>query len=523
MEPRATPPGPALESQVATAGGALNPPSPATPSLESPAEGRAAMLRTGANGVLWQGLAQVVGKLVVLLTTVVLARLLVPQAFGLVSLALVLITYAEAFADAGVAQALIYLPRSRATLRAALVCSLVAGVVLMLAAITAAPALAEFFRRDDVAPLTRLLAVSLLATSLGALPESLLRRDLLFRRLTVATVARVVVTGGVSISLALAGNGAWSLAWGTVTGSATYAAVTWLLLPDKPDLTVWRAHRSEVRQVLSYGVPVAGSSLLSKLIFNVDYLIVGRMLGAGALGYYTLAFRIPELAIINVFFVLSAVAFPMFSRLRGDKRSMGTAYLFSVRLYSLYGVSAGVGLAVLAPLAVPLLFGPRWESAVAPLVPLALYAACRSIGVGANEVYKALGRPGLALSLSLLRIAVLVPALILGARLDGIVGVAWAQVAASLAMAFLMQGRAAQVLGLGLSELGRAIGPGLLAGVTVLAVGVPLSRLPLPPAVCLLLVVTASVAGVVLMLALLQRSLLRELVTAVRSRTAAPA
>jgi PST family polysaccharide transporter len=225
------------------------------------------------------------------------------------------------------------------------------------------------------------------------------------------------------------------------------------------------------------------------------------------------------MVIINVFFVLSAVAFPMFSRLRGDLSSMGTAYLFSVRLYSLYGVSAGVGLAVLAPLTVPLLFGPRWQAAVGPLVALALYAACRSIGVGANEVYKALGRPGLALVLSLLRIAVLVPALILGARLGGIVGVAWAQVIASLAMAFLMQARAAQVLQLRMSQLGRAIVPGLLAGLVVLAVGLPVSRLPFPSGVTVVLVLTAAIVGVVLVLWVVQRPLLRELIGLLRHRT----
>lgn len=477
------------------------------------------MMRAGAHGVLWQGIAQVVGKLVVLSTTVVMARLLTPREFGLVSLALVLITYAEAFADAGVAQALIYLPRTRAMLRAALLSSLVAGVGLMLLAIAAAPALAAFFDRPDVTPLARLLAVSLLCASLGALPESLLRRDLLFRRLTIAVVARVAVTGTVSIGLAVAGLGAWALAWGAVAGAIAYTLATWILLPDKPDLAIWRTDRREVGRVLAYGIPVAGSSLLSRLIFNVDYLIVGRILGATALGYYTLAFRIPEMMIINVFFVLSAVAFPMFSRLRGDMDRMGRAYLFSVRLYSLYGICAGVGLAIVASLAVPLLFGPRWEAAIGPLIPLALYAACRSIGVGANEVYKALGRPGLAVSLSVVRLAVLVPALILGARLGGIVGVAWAQVVVSLAMAVLMQGRAARVLALRLSQLGGALVPGLLGGVAVLVLGLPLSRLPLPPLATLLVVVAAALAGVLLVLAVAQRPLLLELVALGRRRS----
>lgn len=506
----------------AAAGSATGEDLPGTGVTDRPApagEDRSSLLRAGAHGVLWQGLAQVAGRLATLVTTVVLARILLPEQFGLVALAVVLITYAEAFADAGVAQALVYLPRTRDSLRAALACSLTAGVVLMLAAMVSAPALAAAFHRPDVTPLTRLLAVTLLGASLAALPESLLRRELLFRRMTVATVVRVVLTGVVSIVLAVAGYGAWALAWGTATGSVGYTILIWLFAPERPDLAVWRTTRRDVRQIMAYGMPAAASNLLSRLIFNVDYLIVGGLLGATALGYYTLAFRIPELIIINIFYVISGVAFPMFSRLNRDLPRLRKAYLFSVRVYCLYGLCAGVGLAIVAGLIVPLVFGGRWHDAVAPLVPLALYAACRSIGVGANDVYKALGRPGLALSLSVFRLVVLVPALLAGARYGGIVGVAWAQVGTSLAMAILMQARGARVLSLRLPEVGRAVAPGLLAACAVAAVGLPLLSLPLPAAAILSLVVVAGICTVVAFLALTQRALLRDLLEVVHRRT----
>jgi PST family polysaccharide transporter len=475
----------------------------------------------GAHGVLWQGLAQVIGKVVVLLTTIVLARLLSPAEFGLVSLSLVLIAYAETVADAGMAQALVYLPRTRSSVRAALVCSGLSGLGLFLLALLAAPALAAFFGQPDVTPLVRLLAVSLLAASLGALPESLLRRDLLFRRLTVAAVVRAIITGGVSVTLAVAGYGAWSLAWGTVAGTTSYALATWALLPDRLDLAVWRTTRTDVQQVLGYGIPVAGSTMLAKLIFDVDYLIIGRVLGATALGYYTLAFRIPEMAILNVFFVLSTVAFPVYSRIRSDVDRIRSGYLYGVRLYSLYGVCAGVGLAVTAPLLVPVVFGEQWRDAIGPLIPLALYAACRAVGVGANDVYKAMGRPGLSFTISVIRLVVLVPALWLAAVHWGIEGVAWMQVGTSLAFAALMQGVAARVLGLRARNLGRAVAPSLLAGAAVAIVGLPLARLPLVPVAGLVVVAIGGLAAATVVLVLTQRPLLRDLASALRGRPAA--
>jgi PST family polysaccharide transporter len=308
-----------------------------------------------------------------------------------------------------------------------------------------------------------------------------------------------------------------------VAGSVGYAVVLWRLCPDRPDLAVWRTTRRDLGGVLSFGLPAAGSNLLSRLIFNVDYLIVGRMLGATALGYYTLAFRIPELIIINVFYVISGVAFPMFSRLNEDLPRLRRAFLLSVRLYCIYGLSAGVGLALVAGLVVPLVFGSQWTGATAPLVPLALYAACRSIGVGTNDVYKAIGRPGLALSLSLFRLVVLVPSLVIGARQGGIVGVAWAQVGTALAMAVLMQARGARILSLRLPQLGRAVAPGLLAAAAVCAACAPLLRLPLPPEVELTAVVAAGVCAVLLVLAATQRPLLRDLLRVLRRRAGSAA
>ena len=468
-------------------------------------------------GAAWQGAAFVVGKAVVLLTTVVLARLLAPEQFGLVSLALVLIVYAEAIADVGVAQALIYFQPRVSTIRAALLCSSLVGVMLAAVGALAAPLIGDFFGRQDVVPIVRLLAVSLLFSALGAVPEALLRRALQFRRLTAATVTRAVATGVISIGLAAAGWGAWALAWGTVAGTFSYAVAVWLLVPERVALLPGKTSPGRLNAVLRYGIPVAGGTLLAKLIFDVDYLIVGHQLGVEALGFYTLAFRIPELLIINVFFVISSVSFPVYSRARSDLARLTDGYLLSTRMQALYGVSAGVGIAVVAPLLVPLVFGEAWRPAVAPLIGLAIYAACRSLGAGANEIYKALGRPGLTITVSLLRLAILVPVLILAARW-GIAGVAWAQAATSLVFVVLMQGVACRVLRMSPWRLAEAVMPALLCGLAIALVAGPLSRIPAPPVAALGCAVVGGIAATAAVLAIGFRPLLRRIAALLRRR-----
>lgn len=435
------------------------------------------LARVGFRGAVWQGLALVSGKGIVLITTIVLARLLSPEQYGLVAAALVLMAYIETVADAGVAQALVYLPASPVTARSALLVSVVLGALLAASAILAAPWIGELFQLPEVAPLVKVLAISLFATALGAVPEALLRRDLQFKKLAIAPVLRAFTTGTVSLILAFAGYGAFSLAAGTASGSVAYAIACWFLVRRSAPWQIWRVAKDGIRSTIKFGVPVAGSNLLARLIFDVDYLIIAAVLGAQALGYYTLAFRLPEALIINVFFILSTVLFPLYTQVQDQPGRLRDGYLRGVRIQALYGMTSGVGLAVLAPLVVPMVFGFKWSDSVVPLVFLSLYAAARSLGAGANDVYKAIGRPGISIAFSSIRLAVLVPVLLLAAQ-GGIVAVAVAQMATAVLFAFGMQAVAAKVLGIAPKALLHAIAPALACSAVVAITGLGVFLLP---------------------------------------------
>ena len=235
--------------------------------------------------------------------------------------------------------------------------------------------------------------------------------------------------------------------------------------------------KDAIQATVKFGIPVAGSNLLARLIFDIDYVIIGLLLGAQALGYYTLAFRLPEALIISVFFVLSTVLFPLYTQMNNHPGRLRDGYLKSVRIQSLYGMTSGVGLAVLAPVLVPLVFGEKWTDSVMPLVFLSLYAAARSLGAGANDVYKALGRPGLSIAFSAVRLAILVPVLLLASQW-GIIGIACAQMATALLFACGMQAVAAKVLKIGPMALLRAILPALACSAAVATAGSGIFLLP---------------------------------------------
>jgi PST family polysaccharide transporter len=426
---------------------------------------------TGAavNAIAWQGLSFTLGKLLVLAATIVLARILGPEEFGLVSLALVFVGVVEVMADFGVAQALIHHRDSPRSVDAALAFTVVSGVALGGATVAAAPFLAQALGDPAVTDFVRVLALSFVLASFGIVPDVLLRRDLLFRRRTAVQLSASATRGIVSVVLALVGAGAWSLVYGQLAAVTVMSVVAWSRVRYRPDLRWWRLRWSDLRPLLSFGLPTAGNGLLSTVVLNIDYVVVSHALGATALGYYLLAFRLPEMIVISTFQVLSQVMFPVFSRARGEPERMRRGYLRVWRLQTAYGVVLGCVLAALAPYLVPVVFGEEWGPSVFPLQALAVYAAFRSLGMGVVDVLKAVGRPGLALGLSAARLAVLVPALVLATPF-GIGGVAVVQAVVALVFAVVMQVVGGRLLGIRLTELLVACGPAVGAGVAA-AVG----------------------------------------------------
>jgi PST family polysaccharide transporter len=483
-----------------------------TASLDEPNLTQAAV-----GGAAWQGGAYIGARVLVLISTVVLSRVLSVSEFGLVALALVFLNFADVLSDFGITQAVIYLPLDRRRNDTALVASVTSAVLLMVCVALAAPLIGNLLDTEGVTPLLRVLSLSLVINAIGAVPDAILCKDLRFKQRVMSDVARGAVRGGVAIALAFAGWGAWAIVAGQIAGEAVYSAVLWSKVSYRPRLRDLRIERVHLTPLLRFGGPIAAAGLLSTLVLNVDYLIVGSALGDRELGLYTLAFRIPEMIIIAVFRVLSIVSFPVFMRAKDDLGRLRRGYLRAFRLQTAYGLMAGAGIAATAPLIVPTVFGAKWHASIAPLQALALYASLRSLGTGVVDLCKALGRPRLALAFSAARLAVLLPGLALATRF-GITAVAWTQAAVALGFVFVMQGAAARLLGLRFADFVTAAVAPLSGGAGVL-LGAGLVRVAVsgPDAGVLAVSVIAGAVGGLLGLYAADRSFIRDAVAMVRS------
>jgi len=389
------------------------------------------------NGLFWASSSYVAGKLLVFGSIMILARLLAPDAFGAMALAMSAILVLEIFGTLGLTSALIF--EEREVDAAARICFWLTAATSVLETAAGwyfAPALAGFFHEPSLAPMLRALTITLVLTALGNTHDTLLRRRLSFRRKMLPDVGASAIKGGAGVVLALLGWGVWSLIWGQVLGSALGTALLWWVTPWRPG---WPARWDGrvARRMFRYAQHIYLLDTSSVLLTNFDTLTIGRMLSESWLGFYTLAFRIPEVLLLSVLNVITRVVFPAFSRLQGDRAALRLTVIDTARYTALLTLPVAAGLAVLARPIVLGLYGWHWGPSVPVLEILALYAGVRCLAQHFGDAYKAIGRPDVLTKTTLAWWLLLPPDLILGAHWGGIVGVAWGQVVTRAAITLL--------------------------------------------------------------------------------------
>jgi lipopolysaccharide exporter len=418
-------------------------------------------------GMFWAYGSYVGGRVVVLLSVAILARLLTPSQFGLVAFALTVTALLDTVGDLGVSQALIVVKDPDETAQKAntawtLSVCLGAGLSALTGALS--PLAAAFFDEPALTALLSALGLNFLLRGAGVTHFALAQKQIDFRTRTAAELADVLTRGVVGVVLALAGAGAWSLVIGYLAGSAAMTTTLWTLVPWRPRIGIVRSH---VRSLLRFGGAITALDVLSAIIANVDYIFVGRVLGKAPLGLYTLGFRLPELLVLNLAVVAGLVLFPAFAGI--SRGGLGDAFLTSMRYTLIVGVPLGVGLAVLAEPVTLAVFGDQWRGSVDVMRVLTVFAFCVTVGMPAGTAYKSLGRVDVLLKLAVPRAVLAVVTIAIFAD-HGIVAVAACQAGVAALFAVIGITLAARLLGTGVRRIVTAALPAVCAGVPLAAV-----------------------------------------------------
>ena len=474
-----------------------------------------ALQKRVARGLTWTFIDTWGSQILGLLTFALLARLLAPADFGLVTLAAVFVAFAQLFVDQGLGDALIQKPSvTRRQIDTAFWVAVVTGLLLTAIGVALSNPLATFLKQPDIAPIIAVLSLSFVVTSLSSVQMALLRREMAFRSLAIRRLAAVVAGGIVGIVAAFAWHNAWALVAQQIAYGVVSVVMLWTVSPWRPSL---RASREDFRELFSFGINVVGSDILNFLSRNIDDLLIGVYLGMVPLGIYGVGYKILDTSQALLVNAARKLAFPVFARIQNDPERVKRAYGRVNRAVSVIILPGYIGLALVAQEAIVVLFGQKWAASGLVATTLFLIGPVLTVQVFSGALLNATGHPDVSFRFRLATTGLHVAGFILAiVFFHDIVAVAAAWVITGYVMLpvnlYLMR----KYIGISIVEhlmqlRGVALATALMAGAVLAVKFVLVDRIH--PAVLLLIeVITgAGVFGVALFL--FERELFKELAT----------
>lgn len=430
-----------------------------------------------AAGAAWMILLRLADRLIGLVSLAILARLLAPEDFGIVALAAAIVAIVEVFGALNLEAALI---RDRAADRAAfdtawtlraLIAAVLAGVLLVVS-----PLAAHLMEDDRLVPVIVVLAAATLLHGFENIGTVEFQRRLEFRRDFLYRFAGRLAGTLVAIVCAIVWFDYRALVAGTVARAATLVVLSYLVHPYRP-----RPSFAVARHIFAFSRWVLLDNLLAGLNQRLAHFVVAKITGVEQLAFFTTAAEIANLATTEIQAPIRRAIFPGFAAMAGEIERLRRAYVQSLAVLFAIGAPIAAGIAITAGEIVLLLLGPRWMPVIALVQILALAGIANALRTGSHVVYLALDRPQLATRLTLLALAITLPALIAGAMLAGVEGAAWALVVRAVLLLVADYAILARLLELRLGALvGAAWRP--FAGILALAVALGFLRTALPDA-----------------------------------------
>lgn len=378
------------------------------------------------SGIKWSSVSTGSMALLQFLSLAVFSRVLSPTDFGLMGMATVVMGFGSTFADMGISNAIIH--RRDATtdqLSSIYWLNIFVGVVIFCIVCLSAPLIIRFYQEPRLKDILYFTAVTFLIIPFGQPFQILLEKELKFDRLAKMEIVATVISFTVAMATALSGGGVYALVWGQLTASfaktAMLLAVGWRQWHPAFHFSTYN-----LKGYISFGLYQMGERTINYFNSNLDYLLIGSMLGAKPLGYYTLAYSmiIKPSSMINP--VITRVAFPVFSEIQMDTEKIKRGYLKVLQLLSIANFPVMAGLAAVAPIAVPVVFGEQWNPSIPLIQVLTIVGLLRSTGNPVGSLMLAKGRADLGFAWNLGLIVTQIPGLYIGARLGGALGVALA-------------------------------------------------------------------------------------------------
>jgi len=418
-------------------------------------------------GTFWTTFSQVSVQIISIGVTIVLARLLQPEDFGIVALSGVFVGFVGLFGGLGMGSAIIqrqninddYLSTSFGV-------SIFTGIGIAFVLTIISPFAAKFYDKDIVKYIIMVSSIGFLLGPFTSIHTTILTKRLEFNKLAFIAITTQIIAGITSISVALMGFGVWSLVLGGLVAQALIIPIIWHIVKWRPRLIFIKQC---FKDLFGFSSNLLASNLFSYFARNFDNLIIGKILGAQALGYYSIAYNLMMKPLEHISWAVGRVLFPTFSIIQADKERVRLAYLKIIRSISLITFPMMMGLMMVSKEFVLIFYGAKWEPVIIPLQLLCLVGALHSIGTTVGTIFNSQGRADLQLKIGLFNSTIYVIAFLVGIKW-GLLGLIIGYISATIPLLFSTQYFANRLISLKMRTFLKALLPATICTLLMVTV-----------------------------------------------------
>jgi O-antigen/teichoic acid export membrane protein len=392
------------------------------------------------SGIFWNFIQLVINQSFSFVLKLVLAKLLFPSQFGVVGMAAVFTGFVQVLNDLGVGAALVQ--RKTEDLRkehydTAFWTGVIWSVLLyLIMSVVIAPVAASFYKEDLLKTIVPVLSIGILVSPINLVHKAQLTKQMNFRKLAFIDNTSNILAGIIALIMAFQGAGVWALVFNSV-------ATVFFAMPLFFKATGWKPafvmEKQAFKDVFGFGVYTTGSNIMSYLYNNIDYLLIGKLLGATPLGIYTLAFVLTDSFRSRLMAVINNVMYPIYGKKQSDFISLRKYYLKVVEFNCLFIFPVMIFFIMEGSSFVVHVFGSKWQGTVVPLQILSFSVMLHILVSGNTALLRGLGRPGLDMKQQVLKAVIFLPSLAIGIYYGGIIGAAWAILLNKLIGLFIAQ------------------------------------------------------------------------------------
>ena len=374
-------------------------------------------------GVFWNFVQLFINRGFEFFLKLILAKILIPEDFGIVGMALVFITFIQVFNELGFSAALIQRADEDLTeshyhtvFWANLIWAL---FIYLFIYFILTPLVVGFYNQPILNKIIPVIGIGILLNPINIIHHAQLVRSLNFKRIALINNSSTIISGIISIILALRGYGVWSLVLPSVF---SYFVSIPLYFYTTKWIPKFIFCKKSFKDIFGFGIQVTGSNMLTTFVNQFDYLVVGKLLSAYTLGIYSLAFALTDTFRHQLMKIINSVMYPIYSKKKQDLQSLKEYYLSVVKYNSVVILPIMTFFVVFGEPFISSFFGEKWIDVVVPLKYLALSVSVHMIVNNISPVLRGVGKPRLEVNNQLFKTVIYVPTIFLGTYFYGLVG-----------------------------------------------------------------------------------------------------